>query len=478
MSMSTVGSYAQASTGNPAMDRILELNKALFATVATGVVASATAGLKVKEIYDENKDAVYNNALKAYDSMSENAKQSWASAVARGRTGADLATDFWEFLTSAISDTFKSKSGNVTGNMALNFDIASDYSRQETDYYNHTYQVGAYVIKTPTRVSFDYSYKTSTGNVYNSSFDNYLNLSFYTKYEIGTSWNASNLTVSSFINKDIPVSKLAQLDSDIRTVRDLQTLANFLLKYGSYTSFSINGITGTVQENIYDQTLKRALETDIPRMKDAGLVIPQVDVRTPSGTRVNYDAQAGSVTLPDGSIYDGDLVVGNVPDAVIKDNTTVWHDTKTNTDTDIWDGTITDTATGTIIDNIKDKAGTAEGEAGGIDSTDLPAGTETIPVRGIDWTPLVTSATNLTERFPFSIPWDLQRMISIFNVEPQTPKFDIDIKDYVKIDGKTMPMKWSIDFSWLDPLAFVGRWFLIIVFDIAMILGIRKIMPE
>lgn len=463
--MSTLGSYAQATTGNAAVDTVIRVQKSLFATVATGLAASALVGIKAKELYDDNKQAVYDGAIKAYDTMSDSAKESWASAVARGRTGVDMSKELWDKLTGVITDVFSSHStsessidinskGSYYGGSTITFDFGKNV-------YVHWYIKG--YEDSPSHNTYQYI----TGmSVFGGSE---VRMNYY---------GVTPVTVGGY-STDGFAPKF--LDNFVFNINDNVTISDIMSAINAHTKYHITfGSTVNVIDPIYDQALKRALDTDIPRMKDAGMVLPQVDVRTPVGTRVNYDAQAGTVTLPDGSTYDGDLIAGNIPDAVVNGDDVSWHDTKTNTDTNIWDGSVTDSITGDTVPDVGENAGTAEGEAGAVDAGDLPAETdiENVPVRGIVWTPLVQSAQDLTERFPFSIPWDLSRMLGIFNTDPETPKFDIDIKKYVEIDGKTMGMKWTLDFSFLDPLAAVGRWFLIIVFDIAMILGIRKIMPE
>lgn len=467
---STLGSYAQATIGNAAVDTVIRVQRGIFATVATGLAASALVGIKAKELYDDNKQAVYDKALDAYDAMSENAKASWSAAVARGKTGGDLVGEVWDSITSVISDVFSSHKQTIP---------SSYYTVQ------HFYGYKAYFTASSGTV-FKLTSNTSSNPAYTSNID--MGLSFSTILFNGSnvftypSLNLSDSEKSYYMNF---FNTVTDISSSFAMIQKLITMSGSSAVYtldivDSSSHNLLYSIGSPAVDPIYDQSLKRALDTDIPRMRDAGMVLPEVDVRTPSGTRVNYDAQAGTVTLPDGSTYDGDLIAGNIPDAVVNGDDVSWHDTKTNTDTNIWDGSVTDSITGDTVTDVGENAGTAEGEAGAVDAGDLPAETdiENVPSRGIVWTPLVQSAQDLTERFPFSIPWDLQRMLSIFNTDPQTPKFDIDIDKYVEIDGKTMGMKWTLDFGFLDPLAAVGRWFLIIVFDIAMILGIRKIMPE
>lgn len=94
----------------------------------------------------------------------------------------------------------------------------------------------------------------------------------------------------------------------------------------------------------------------------------------------------------------------------------------------------------------------------------------------INFAPLQVAGEMLTNKFPFSIPWDIKRQLSIFDITPQTPEFDVNIK--VPIFSTDYDMKFRIDFSMFDGLAAMVRWFLIIAFDVALILSLRKFFPE
>ncbi|WNC17864.1 hypothetical protein [Brevibacillus brevis] len=94
----------------------------------------------------------------------------------------------------------------------------------------------------------------------------------------------------------------------------------------------------------------------------------------------------------------------------------------------------------------------------------------------INWRPLVMVGEELTTKFPFSIPWDVKRQLSVFNVAPQSPVLKVDKS--VPVFGSSVKFKFDIDFSLFDPLAFVARWFLTIAFDIGLILALRRFLPE
>ena len=114
--------------------------------------------------------------------------------------------------------------------------------------------------------------------------------------------------------------------------------------------------------------------------------------------------------------------------------------------------------------------------------------TPTIPDPPVDETPsdkldlskLKVALGTLTTVFPFSIPWDVGRMFSILDVEPKTPVFKIDVNKTISIAGTSFPIKYKfdVDFSIFDPIAAIARWGLLFVFDIAIILALRRLTPD
>lgn len=95
----------------------------------------------------------------------------------------------------------------------------------------------------------------------------------------------------------------------------------------------------------------------------------------------------------------------------------------------------------------------------------------------IDWTPLLNDA-DLTKKFPFSIPWDLKAQLSVFNVSPVAPKFNVDVPKFITIGSLVIPLKFSVDLAQFDRIATLARWFLTIAVDVGFVLGMRRLMPE
>ena len=100
------------------------------------------------------------------------------------------------------------------------------------------------------------------------------------------------------------------------------------------------------------------------------------------------------------------------------------------------------------------------------------------PTKPIAWDKLKMNAQALTTKFPFSIPWDLMRQLKVFDVGPETPVFEINIGDYLKIGEYTIPMNFDVDLSMFDKVAAFIRWYNLILWDIGLVLLIRKLLPE
>jgi hypothetical protein len=98
----------------------------------------------------------------------------------------------------------------------------------------------------------------------------------------------------------------------------------------------------------------------------------------------------------------------------------------------------------------------------------------------IDWSKLKMTAGTLTTVFPFSIPWDVGKLFSVLNVPPKTPVFNIDTGTTIKLGGKNIPVNFDFDinFSFLDSIAAIVRWGFILIFDISIIMALRRLTPD
>ena len=82
----------------------------------------------------------------------------------------------------------------------------------------------------------------------------------------------------------------------------------------------------------------------------------------------------------------------------------------------------------------------------------------------LDFSPMYL--TNVTEKFPFSLPWDIGRLIKKFDVEPVAPVFEVPIV------SETI----TLDLTEFSELASIVRFFVLIGFILALIFISTKLM--
>lgn len=96
----------------------------------------------------------------------------------------------------------------------------------------------------------------------------------------------------------------------------------------------------------------------------------------------------------------------------------------------------------------------------------------------IDWTPLILAGVKFTEKFPFSIPWDVKRQLNVFNVSPQAPVFVVNVPNFIRLGDSIIPLYFEVNLSQFNLIATIIRWLTTIAFDLAVILAMRRFMPE
>ena len=87
----------------------------------------------------------------------------------------------------------------------------------------------------------------------------------------------------------------------------------------------------------------------------------------------------------------------------------------------------------------------------------------------INWEPLRRSLYELTEKFPFSLPWDLMRGVQSMEANQW------DGKIRVVIDDEFWP-NFEIDLTMFDRLASIFRVIMLVIFDLGLIFATRKLM--
>ncbi|MCD4747417.1 MAG: hypothetical protein K8R58_14055 [Bacteroidales bacterium] len=94
-----------------------------------------------------------------------------------------------------------------------------------------------------------------------------------------------------------------------------------------------------------------------------------------------------------------------------------------------------------------------------------------LPTEGsFDWTRLNMNIELVTDKFPFSIPFDLADAIGNLVAEPEVPILEQDLV-LAGIDGGTL----TLDFTPFQPLANIIKWGILIIFNIGLILLTRRI---
>ena len=82
----------------------------------------------------------------------------------------------------------------------------------------------------------------------------------------------------------------------------------------------------------------------------------------------------------------------------------------------------------------------------------------------LDFSPMYL--TNINEKFPFSLPWDIGRLIDKFVVEPKAPIFKVPI----------VTSEIELDLTIFDEWANIGRFFVLIGFALSLILISTKLL--
>lgn len=83
-------------------------------------------------------------------------------------------------------------------------------------------------------------------------------------------------------------------------------------------------------------------------------------------------------------------------------------------------------------------------------------------------------AALITNKFPFSLPWDIGNMLEPLLADPVRPNVKLDVS--FDAFGKEVPIKFSHDFKWMDDFIGFFRIFILIGFNLFMITSTRKLM--
>lgn len=88
----------------------------------------------------------------------------------------------------------------------------------------------------------------------------------------------------------------------------------------------------------------------------------------------------------------------------------------------------------------------------------------------IDWSPMRNLATPLTRTFPFSLPWDIGRMIDELTKTPTPPDFEAEML----INGKTYKQKIEV-LAWFSTFAPIIRAGVLILFTLGLVFAVTRL---
>lgn len=443
-------SYAKATT---AAGNFEEWAAAAYANVVTGTMTIGAGAMHAEQYLKDNVDQMYNTAKETWPKMSADMKANFLSSLEQAGDGVVALGDWITAGLDALGNVFKSDASDIGGSFKAN--------------YTHSW------LATFT-LSNGFLFRINDGNGNSITFNR-----TKTDYVIVM---LGGINAGHVSGQD----KVDQLFNDLKGVNGLAGLVNAL----GYAGLSVTIIKGDAVINpdgdaIYNQLdnwVRSHANTDHPEGR-LGVYAP-TEAWTTSGVRLGLSTDGQTLlTLPDGVPYDrtlhGDYSWRKPATAVIDGvgavlNPTTWDWVNARDKTAIRPATIPEIAEYVGVDEA-----TAEKIKGETKPETKPGdGTLKNPTKKLVWTPLMMAGNAMTTKFPFSLPWDLIKQLKIFDVSPQAPKIEVNVPDYLQIDGLSIPFAFTLDLSMFDKVAAMVRWFNIIIWDIALVLVLRKLLPE
>jgi hypothetical protein len=426
---------------------------------AVGVAAGAAAGPYIIAgllvvsgaaiLVGANDTQIMNKAKELYNNSSQTFKQELTAAATIATIKGTMATvnlsdsmineldGMKADISTWLTDWIRLKEFTPTATTHVtNFRTASFYN----DPYNN------YVDNSITRKDYTPSYMYMAGmaikqlHIKVSKTNEFIDLSFI---NIQDEFNSVRLTPAGDAIK-------YWLNNGLQSMPSADKLVDFVRIYTGI-GLTFGATSSTVTKTRVNEYVDTAFNS-LGGIKEVNIPLDQwlTGATTTTGAKVNVNTTTGVATLEDGSVYDGAITFPTtIPGSTAYPNTTV-------------------DSPAVPFDDVFPSAPTV---------TDPPKN----PPKGrIDWSKLKMTAATLTTVFPFSIPWDVYRLFDVLNVPPTTPVFVIDINRTVSIFGKNIPIKYHFDinFGVFDPIAAIGRWGLILVFDIAIIMALRRLTPD
>lgn len=90
----------------------------------------------------------------------------------------------------------------------------------------------------------------------------------------------------------------------------------------------------------------------------------------------------------------------------------------------------------------------------------------------INWEPLKISGALFTNKFPFSLPWDLLHSFQVWQVPEEEVIFNISVPDTQYLKG----MAFNINFDWFKGFIPIVKTIELLLFDVALIMTTRRLL--
>lgn len=449
------------------------------------VGALALAGVVGVAGYDTYSDEINAHAKGVWEGGTQTAMDSlnWSidQSISAGNSVVEMGAGFVDWAGSTINN-LAAETVNITNESITNGTFTT----------THRYTVGTYGIGESVLTSDTAIFARGIGSTYS-------NQAFVQVFQSSGDVTFQLPGLSVKFTKAQHGLDTAAIQQEAGNLKSINSFNSFMLKIytAAGAASTYNPVTHKSLELQYSNGISKTKEA-WESMRDAGLVLPTdsaVPLSSVDATPLNYNADTDTYTGIDGGVYTGTpawafpqprIRVANpdIPGSV--PTTGVYVDTPVLTGNPTYDDaltsnpdipmTTTNVQTGITVGNPDFATSTPlepiVAVPPAVPSYDSPGTT------GLDFTPLMMTGSAMTNKFPFSIPFDFVKQLSILDVEPQAPVFDINIPEFLKIGGFIIPFKMKLSFEMFDPIANIIRWGMIIIFDISLIFAIRKLLPE
>lgn len=490
--------FMQKASANSFADIPGYIDEAFVATMV-GVMTVATAGAHAQENINDNLGYIRDAAVDTWNAATPVMKKAFADSLTAGADAIVIAGDW---ITNFLDSFKRTSAGDHVSDIPLDYiltdggviDSGNTVSRTVTLKSGYKFKIDGKLVSDSLKIGINVDVWGTTVSLRNmgigssgysvlgtKTFDNSKDgRKFFESVKNGAS--AGILGMGSAFGVSISVVNSSGIDIPIannnpiydqaanwwRDRADAGKLTLGMPRTAPYTKDGRAlevGTTGVLLDGVpYTGELEWRSNLGLGTADAGVLVVPEIMIngvphvltKDKTGNYVPVDVVTGTVAKPT-----------DIPNATVKPTEVIWIDgvpfIKTGT------GDFVNLLTGEIISGVGNPP---------IVPPVPPVGDFGSVTTQLNFKPLLMSADAMTKIFPFSLPWDVMRQLSVFDVSPQTPVFKVDVSNYLSIGGYTIPMAFEIDLAMFDVIASVIRWFNVIIWDIGLILIIRRFMPE